>query len=323
MAVPTGTTTTFDLTGVREDLSNLIFSISPTETPAVSNMKKGTATNTFHEWQTDALAAAAANSHLDGDDSSPNTIAATSRLGNYTQIMKKTVQVSGTSDAVNKAGRAKELAYQLSKRSKELKRDLEFAVTQNAAGHAGGSTTARVMAGMETWIASNKDNFTDGTTPVTSSGAATTAPTDGTTVRTLTEAMLKTVLASAWDAGGDPSTLMVGSFNKQIASTFSGIATLYRDTAPSLGQAQIIGAADIYVSDFGQLAIVPNRFMRGRTALVIDWDYWRLAALSGRSFKQERLAKTGDSEKRHIVGEYTLEACNQAASGKIADLAVA
>ena len=88
MAVPTGTTTTFDLTGVREDLSNLIFSISPTETPAVSNMKKGTATNTFHEWQTDALAAAAANSHLDGDDSSPNTIAATSRLGNYTQITK-------------------------------------------------------------------------------------------------------------------------------------------------------------------------------------------------------------------------------------------
>lgn len=224
---------------------------------------------------------------------------------------------------MNKAGRAKELAYQLSKRSKELKRDLEFAVTQNAAAHAGGSATARAMAGMETWIASNKDNDATGTSTVTSSGAATTAPTDGSTVRTLTEAQLKTVLASAWEAGGDPSTLMVGSFNKQIASTFSGIATLYRDTAPKVGQTQIIGAADVYVSDFGQLAIVPNRFQRGRTALVIDWDYWKLAALSGRSFKQERLAKTGDSEKRHIVGEYTLESCNEAASGKIADLAVA
>jgi len=323
MAVPSGTTTTFDLTGIREDLSNLIFNISPTETPAVSNMKKGTATSTYHEWQTDSLAAAASNSHLDGDDSSANTIQATSRLGNYTQILKKTVQVSGTSDAVNKAGRAKELAYQMSKRSKEVKRDLELSVTQNSAAVAGSSATARAMAGMETWIASNKDNFTDGTTPVTSSGAPTTAPTDGTTVRTLTEAQLKTVLASAWDAGGDPSTFMVGSFNKQQASTFSGIATLYRDTAPKVGQTQIIGAADVYVSDFGQLAIVPSRFMRGRTGLVVDWDYWKLCPLSGRSFKQERLAKTGDSEKRHILGEYTLECCNEAASGKIADLAVA
>lgn len=195
---------------------------------------------------------------------------------------------------------------QLSKRSKELKRDLEFAVTQNAAAVAGSSATARAMAGMETWIASNKDqDATSGTTPVTSSGAATTAPTDSSTVRTMTEAQLKTVLASAWDAGGDPSTLMVGSFNKQIASTFSGIATLYRDTAPKVGQAQIIGAADVYVSDFGQLAIVPNRFQRGRTALVIDWDYWKICALSGRSFKQERLAKTGDSEKRHIVNSFS------------------
>ena len=321
MAVPAGTTTTFDLTGVREDLSNLIFSISPVETPAVSNMKKGTATNTFHEWQTDSLSAAALNSHLDGDDSAPNTISATSRLGNYTQILKKTVQVSGTSDAVNKAGRAKELAYQLSKRSKELKRDLEFVVTQNNAADAGPASTAREMAGMETWIASNKDNSSAGTTPATSSGAATTAPTDGSTTRTLTEAMLKTVLASAWDAGGDPTTIMVGSFNKQVASGFSGIATLYRDTAPKVGQAEIIGAADVYVSDFGQLAIVPNRFQRGRTALVLDWEYWKLCALTGRSFKQERLAKTGDSEKRHIVGEYTLESCNEAASGKVADLA--
>lgn len=283
-------------------------------------MKKGKATATLHDWQTDALAAAADNKHLDGDDSTALTISATSRVGNYTQILKKTVQVSGTSDAVNKAGRASELAYQLAKRGKEIKRDLEHAVTRNYAAVAGSSATERHMASMETWLSSNKSNYTDGTTPATTSGAPTTAPSDGSTVRTFTEALLKTVLSSVWEAGGDPSTLMVGSHNKQIASGFSGIATLYRDTAPKVGQAEIIGAADVYVSDFGQLAIVPNRFQRGRTALVIDWEYWELCAL--RPFKQERLAKTGDSEKRHIVGEYTLACLNEAASGKVADLTV-
>lgn len=318
MAVPAGTTTEFDLTGTREDLSDIIYDISPIETPAVSNMRKGTATATYHEWQTDSLAAAADNAHLDGDDSTALTISPTSRVGNYTQILKKTVQVSGTSDAVNKAGRAKELAYQIAKRGKEIKRDLEKVVTGAYAAVQGSSATQRHMASMETWLSTNKDNYTDGTTPATTSGAPTTAPTDGTTVRTFTEALLKTVLGNVWDSGGDPTTLMVGKYNKQVASGFSGIATLYRDTAPRVGQAEIIGAADVYVSDFGQLAIVPNRFMRGRTALVIDWDFWELTAL--RPFKQERLAKTGDSEKRHIVGEYTLACLNEAASGKVADL---
>lgn len=321
MAVPAGTTTEFDIVGDREDLEDIIFDISPVETPFASNAKKGGADRTYAEWQTDALAAAAANANLDGDDSSPNTITATLRLGNYTQILKKTVQVSGTTEAVDKAGRESELAYQLAKRGKELKRDLEYALCQNTVAVAGSSATARQMAGIERWIATNKDHNTDGTTPVTTSGAPTTDLTDGTTVRTFTEALLKAVLASVWDEGGDPTTLMVGKYNKQIASGFSGIATLYRDTAPKIGQAEIIGAADVYVSDFGQLAIVPNRFMRGRTAAVIDWDYWEVSAL--RPFFKEKLAKTGDSEKWHIVGEYTLKALNEKASGKIADLVVA
>lgn len=321
MAVPAGTTTEYDIVGDREDLDDVIFDISPVETPFASNAKKGSVSATFDEWQTDSLAAAAANANLDGDDSSPNTASATLRLGNYTQILKKTVQVSGTSDAINKAGRESELAYQLAKRGKELKRDLEYALCQNTLAVVGSSVTARQMAGIERWIATNKDNYTDGTTAVTTSGAPTTDLTDGTTVRTFTEALLKTVLADTWDNGGDPTTLMVGKFNKQIASGFAGIATLYRDTAPKIGQTEIIGAADVYVSDFGQLSIVPNRFMRGRTALVIDWDYWEVSAL--RPFFKEKLAKTGDSEKWHIVGEYTLKALNEKSSGKIADLAVA
>ncbi len=316
MAVPTGTTTKYDIAGDREDLANMIWDISPTETPACSMIGKGKASNTYHEWQTDALDAAAVNAHLDGDDSAPNTITPTVRVGNYTQILKKTVQVSGTTDAVDKAGRKTELAHQLAKRGKEVKRDLEFAVTRNAKADAGTSATARTMAGMESWISTNKDDATDGTTPPAAAGARTTAPTDG-TGRAFTEAQLKSVLQSTWSAGGDPTVVMVGASNKQTASGFSGIATQYRDN-PKVAQAKIIAAADVYVSDFGEHAIIPNRFSRNATALVLDPEMWELCAL--RSWKTEKLAKTGDSEKRHIIGEYTLKAKNEAANGKVADL---
>lgn len=319
MAVPSNTVQTDSRKGLREDLHDKIFQISPVETPICMTIGTGKAKNVLHEWQVDSLTTAASNAHIEGDDADADSRAATSRVGNQLQILKKVVGVSGTSEAVDSAGRRSEFAYQLAQASKELKRDLEFTVSQNAAAHSGGSATARTMAGMETWIANNKSQG-DGTTPGITSGTPSTAPTDGTTVRAVTEQMLKDVVKLCWDEGGEPSIVSVGGFNKQAMSAFSGIATLYRDSQ-KLAPAQIIASADIYVSDFGQLSIVANRFQRDRTALVYDPKMWDLAFL--RRFKREKLAKTGDSMKSHIVGEVTLACRNEKASGKIADLTTA
>jgi hypothetical protein len=319
MAVPSNTVTTYNFSGgQREDLEDVIYNTSPTETPIITAMKKGKAEAKFHEWLTDTLAAPAENAHLDGDDSAADSYTSPYRLGNRTQILKKVVVVSGSQEAVNKAGRRSEIAYELQKRSREIKRDLEYAVAQNSAAVAGTSSTVRKMAGMETWLSSNKDSHATGTTPGSTDGAPTTAPTDGTTVRTFTESLLETVLQSIWDEGGDPNTLTLGKFNKGVFSGFGGIATQYRDNPKNI-QGTIIAGADVYVGDFGELVAVPCRQVRDRTAMIIDWDYWKLCAL--RPFFQEKLAKTGDAEKYHIVGEYTLACLNEKASGKVADLA--
>lgn len=319
MAVPTNATQTYAQVGIREDLSDIIYDISPMDTPFLSNAGRTKAKQTYHEWQTDALAAAAANRKIEGDDPTAVAINATVRVGNYTQISEKTVIVSGTADAVNKAGRKSELSYQVAKRGKEIKRDMEYALTRNQASSAGGASVARSLASVESWLATNKKSVGQGTAQTTPGFSAGTvaAPTDSSATGTFTEADLKLVISECWTAGGDPRIVMVGPKTKQIISGFQGIATQYRENK-GLKQATIVGAADVYISDFGDHRIVPNRFSRDQTALVLDMDYWAVAYL--RPFKIEELAKTGDSEKRMLIVEYTLEAKNEAASGKVTDI---
>lgn len=323
MAVPGGTTQTFQGVGIREDLSDIIYDITPTETPFLSMARRGKATQTKHEWQTDALAAAdGANAVIEGDDATINTFTATTRLANYTQIMDKAISISGSMEAVNSAGRKSELSYQLSKRSRELKRDMETRLTGNYASTAGAAGAARATAGVEAWLASNTELGSGGAVGGYTTTGVVVAATDATSTQfqTFIEADLKSVIKQCWTNGGDPGVVMVGPFNKQKASGFGGIATLYRDTAGSMKPATIMGAADVYVSDFGEHRIVPNRFSRDRTALVLDMDYWEVAYL--RPFQQAKLAKTGDSEKRQLLVEFALCSKNEAASGKIADLTV-
>lgn len=321
MAVPANTYVTREGVGIREDLADMIYDISPTDTPFLSAARRGTAKATAHEWQTDALDEADAdNAHAEGDDSKAEAAAPTARLKNHTQIFKKAVQVSGSFQAVNAAGRRDELSYQLTKRSRELKRDIEARMTGN---HASSAAATRKSAGVEAWLVTNTDRGADGDGGGYTAGGTVSAATDAADDdrREFTEDQLKAVVQSCWNEGGDPGVIMVGAFNKQKASGFSGIATLYRDTAGSRKPATIMGAADIYVSDFGEHRIVANRFSRDRTALVLDMAYWELAYLRG--FRQEKLAKTGDSEKRHIVAELTLCSKNEAASGCVADLTTA
>ena len=308
---------TYTAIGQREDLSDVIYNISPTETPLMSSIGKAKATATYHEWQTDALAAAALGGAVEGADASSITASPTSRIGNRTQIFTKSVAVAGTLEAVDKAGRKSEKAYQLAKVSAELKRNIELTLLSNQVSAAGNSSTARTMGGLQAWLSTNGDFGTDG---VAGSGG-TTARVDGTD-RTFTEALLKTVNAEVYVAGGTPKMLMVNPTHKQTVSAFAGIAA-QRYMAPSNEPTTIIGAADVYMSDFGTLSVVPNRFMNStnacdETAFIIDPDMLAVAYL--RPFQTIELAKTGDSEKTQLLAELTLEVRNESSCGIIADL---
>ncbi|MBC8552137.1 MAG: DUF5309 domain-containing protein [Candidatus Brocadiales bacterium] len=315
------TTETGDIKGVREDLSDVIYNISPTETPFMSNIGRTKATSTNHEWQTDVLQSAAANAHAQGEDYSQGNITfdavnATTRIGNYTQISSKTVIVAGTTEAILKAGRKSELAYHVAKKGKELKRDMEFVLTGDTPVGYGIATsgTGATLKSMETWITSNAGHASDGSTPAVS--APTTNVTDG-TQRNITEDLVRAQIQATWSAGGDPDCILAGPVNKQnISSQFAGIATLYKDV--NTGPATIIGASDVYVHDFGELKIVPSRFNRDRTVSILQKDMWAIAYL--RPFKIKKLSDTGDAEKRLMLVEYTLECRNEAASAKVADL---
>ena len=309
---------TYAAVGLREDLSDIIYNISPTDTPFMSSVGKTKATAVYHEWQTDSLAAAAANAAVEGADASTATLSPTTRVGNRTQISQKTVGVTGTLQAVDKAGRKSELAYQLSKASSEIKRDMEFTFLNNTVQSNGSAgSTARVLGGLQTWLSSNGDFGSGGS----AGSSGTTARTNGTN-RTFTETELKTVIKEVFESGGSPKILMVTPAHKQTVSAFAGIAA-QRYMAPSDAPTTIIGAADIYLSDFGSVSVVPNRFMlsgnsANEVAFVLDPEYAAVSYL--RPFQTIELAKNGDSDRTQLLVEYTLEVKNEAAHGIIADL---
>lgn len=320
MAQPTNTYDSYDLAGDREQLADYIYDISPMDTPGLSSLSTKAATATYFEWQEDSLAAAADNANIEGDDSTANALTATTRRGNYTQIMKKAGLVSGTARAIDTAGRQDEYAYQVAKAGKELKRDAERAIFANNAAVAGNSTTARETAGLGAFLYTNTSFKSDGSPagadPSSSWTTPTAARTDDGGTRAFTETILKAVMKDCYDNGAEPSILMVGSANKQTASGFSGIAA-QRVNFTGARTGIIIGAVDIYVSDFGELQITPNRFQRNRDAWFIDPEFACIREL--RPMELEELAKTGDGDKFHIVWEWGLEA-HEAAHGGAFDL---
>jgi hypothetical protein len=317
-----GTLDTFDLVGMAEDVEDVIFNISPTDTPALTMGKRKKATATNHQWQTDSLAAASSNKAIEGDDASYATAAPTVMLSNRLQITQKTVLVSGTADAVRKYGRAEEFAYQLMKRGKELKRDIEHTIVRNQASSVGGSQTARAAAGWESMIAGNRilsaSTDSTGTTPGYASGDWT-APTDGTTAA-LDETTLVSALTAAWTDGGDPSVIMVGTAQKRKIAGFAG-ASSFAGVSVNQGrnaQGVVVGGVDLYISDFGEHKVVLNRYMRATTLFCIDPEYVSTAWL--RPIKYTALAKTGDAEKGQLLCEWTNVMENPDAHAKIQDL---
>lgn len=310
MPAITNSFTSYSAVGVREDLANIIHNIDPYDTPFQSAIGRTKATQTLHEWQTDTLDPTSTNNaQLEAFEFAGQSLNPTTRARNVCQISAKQIVVSGTMRAARLAGRDDELDYQIAKAGKALKKDIEYTLLGPQGLNTGSASVARVCRGLESWLTTNDNRAGDGAAAATE----TAAPTDG-TQRAFTEAMLKDVILQVYNSGGNPKMVMVGGFNKQVASTFTGRAS----ARENVSEKKILGAASLYASDFGDLRIVPNRHQRARTAFVIDPEYAKVAYL--RNLSTVDIAKDGDADKAMIVAEYTLEVCNERAHGVIADL---
>jgi hypothetical protein len=310
MAVVANTFTTYAAIGMREDLSDVIDIISPTDTPFYSMLKKSKASARFFEWQTDALAAAANNAQIEGDDvTSFTAVTPTTRWGNYTQISTKNFIISDTEEVVDKAGRKSEVAHQTRKKLGELKRDAETALIQNTTFNAGALGTARQTRGIAGWITQGSVGAGAGVFPVPSTN---TAPVAG-TPRAFTEALVKSAMQTAYTAGGAPTTLLVRPSDKVLASAFTGNATRFEKA----DSGELNAAFDVYVTDFGRLKVVPDRF-QDAAAYLIDPEHVSFKTL--RNVERKPLAKTGDAEKLLITWEYGLQMDNKDAHAQIRDL---
>jgi hypothetical protein len=321
-----GATSTYETDrGNREDLWDVISNISPMDRPFTQNIDRIRAKATRHDWLTDSLATAAANKHLEGDVTSFTTAMTMTKLSNTTQILKKAFVITGTQEAVDKAGRRSEIKYQLQKAGNELLRDLEFACLSAQVGSAGSQTVARQMAGAEAWIPT-ADNGGNGVTNSTEgSTAAYTSPgggvvTDGTN-SALTSTNLLTALGYSWTDGGDVDTILTNTFQRGVIRGFGNLATNQIQLNKSGEAAKLIDSVEVYVSDFGKHKLVLSRHLRQDTVLCLTMDKWALAEL--RPMFTETLAKTGDGEARHIIWEGTLVCRNPDASAKVQDCTTA
>ena len=325
----TGTTLTYGVGsggGNREDLADTIYDLFPDDTYFLTNLDKTSASATLHEWLGDTIVAPASNINTEGADGEFSSIVSPIRYANYTQIFKKEFIVSGTQEAVSKAGRRTEGARQSVKQMREIKNDVEYAFVRNQLASAGGATTGRALGSMENWIGAGRTASSSAATTnvlATSTASATTAAisnkvpgavTDGTTTAALTETAIQLALEGAWNQGGDTDVIAVSATVKRAMAAFTGVAQRQVDVGRG-AQAPIVGAVDIYVSDFGSHNILLHRHVRTSVALCLDTSLWGCSSL--RDFRMERLAKTGDGDKYSILFEGTLECRNYLGNSKV------
>lgn len=312
MAQPSNTHSTYDHIGRREDLSDIIYDVSPTETPFLSALPKTKATSTKHEWLTRALAAASgSNAVIEGDDATTDAANANVRVFNYTQISDKVARVSGTQEAVTNAGMKSTMAREMADKMKELKRDVETTLLQNIAYVAGNDTLARKAAGLQTYVKTNISKASNGTA---ATGDGSDIYTDG-TARALQESFVEAALSSAWDNGGTPSIGILNSFQKRNFATFSGSSTKMSDG----DKRKVTNNVEIYIDPLGtEVRLLPCRHAPTDVIYFVDPEYAGFSTL--RNFSTIDLAKTGDSERKQIIVEYTLEVRNEKAHAGVYDL---
>jgi len=316
MAQPTNTFDSYDAVGIREDLTDVIHNVDPFDTPFYSSAAKTKASNTYHEWQTDSLRASASNAHIEGDDTTAESRSATTRLGNYTQIFKNAVVIPDTDSGLDKAGRAGEMAYQIMKVAKEQKLDIEKALLDSNARVAGNSTTAREMAGLPAWLYTNTVfGANEGADP-TGDGSNTRTD-EVTAITAFSSSKFDTVMQSIWENSGSGRnyTCLLSAFQMNVVLGFTGNNN-QRATIPA-GENKVVNVVDVYVTPWGTVDFVMSRENRSRDVFILNMDYFKVPVLRGT--RNTELAKTGDSTKRQVITELTLESCNEAASGGVFD----
>lgn len=314
MAQPTNTFDSYDAVGIREDLSDIITNVSPEETPFHTKSRKTTAKNTLVEWQTASLRSSATNAHIEGDETTADAMTATTRLNNRTQIFKNAVTVPDTDEGLDKAGRQREMAYQVLKIAKEQKLDIEKALFDNNAKVAGNSSTARELAGAPAWMTTNV-NFVSASSGANPTGDGTDARTDSGAPTAFTQTKFDTVMQSIWENGGNPDTVYLSAFQMNVALGFTGNNNQRSNVQGS--DETVVKSLAVYVTPWGTIEFMPSRENRSRDVFIMQDDMWEIAVL--RPTKNVELAKTGDSSKRQVVTELTLCAKNEAANGIIAD----
>jgi hypothetical protein len=311
MAQKSNTFDSYDANGIRESLEDIIYDVSPEETPFYTKCGKVKATNTLHEWQTDALRSSASNAHIEGDETTGEARTATARRNNRTQIFKNAVVIPDTDEGLNKAGRAAEMAYQTLKIAKEQKLDIEKALLDNNAAVAGNATTARELAGAPAWLITNT-SFGSGGADATGDGSN--ARTDG-TQRTFTQTLFDDVMQSIWEQGGNPDSVYLSAFQMNKALGFEGNNN-QRSTVKAEDE-RVVKHMDVYVTPWGTVEFIPSRENRGRDVFIMQDDMWAVGVL--RPTKNVALAKTGDATTRQVTTELTLICKNEKASGMVAD----
>jgi hypothetical protein len=312
MAQPSGTHSTYDHVGRREDLSDIIYDVTPTETPFLSALPRGKATSTKHEWLTRSLAAASgSNANIEGDDATNDAANTNVRLDNQTQILDKVAQVSRTQESVKNAGMPRTMAREMADKMKEIKRDLETSLLQNTAKVVGNDTAARVMAGLQTYVKTNISKASDGTA---AAGTGADIYTDG-TARALSEPLVEEALALAWTNGGNPSMGVLNAFQKRKAAAFSGSSSKMSDG----DKRKVTNNVEVYIDPLGtEIRLVPCRQCPTDVIYFVDTEFVELSVLD--DFSTHDLAKTGDSTRKQIVGEMTLEVRNERAHAGVYDL---
>ena len=314
MALVTNAVTTYGTPTAREDLINAIYRIDPEDTPFTSAIPKVKATAVLHEWSTQALGAVnTTNARLEGETLSRRASTTPVRKQNYCQISDKDATVTGTDRAISIAGIDDMMDYQKALKSVELRVDMEAIVLGNQGQTAGDSTTARTLRSFNAWFSGNALR---GTTTGVDSTAATAAATDATTgdLQTFSETLLKAAIKAAYDDGGRPNMIFLGSGNKQIFSAFTGRTNSQQEIG---NPKKILASASVYGSDFGDLMVVPNRTQRARDVYIVDTSKVALATL--RAFEPQEIAKVGDADTVNLVTEYTLEMRHPDAHAMVAD----
>lgn len=323
MSTVTNTFQTTSAVGNREELSDVVSRITPEDTPIYSMIEKVSFKSVHPEWETDDLAAPAANIQLEGDD---YTFAATStptRLGNYTQIMRKDGIISETQDVVDEAGNIQKIKYQKLKKGVELRKDVEYAIVDTNASVAGAT---REFGSLPTWITSNVSRDGGGSNGGFNSGTGLTVAPGAGSQRAFTKTILDSVMQQGYISGANFKHVFVSPYVKSVFVTFmsdSNVAS-FRYAASSGKNNSIVANADVYEGPFGKVMIHPNRVMAGsatlaRNAFLVDPEYLQFGWL--RKIKEDKeVAKTGDAKKFVLIGEGALKVKNEKGLGVAADL---